>query len=174
MSYKGKGRAELIDEYQAYWKSELSVRCLIPRHGIIDGTEASLFIVKSDGKAKFLGIAKEAALRGYETIPAGRVLFWKTQRLLGPVGSMIAPTTLPDLKSWLKGHADLANRNWLKLIGFLTAGNSLFIAAPNALAGLKLTLPADLKFAAAKGKIRPKALPAIVAAQAARVGLDKY
>lgn len=173
LSYGGKGRAELIDEYQSYWKSDLNVRSMVPRDKVADFTSATLFFAKLDGKAKFLCISNEAKLRGYEAAFPGTVEFWRTETLVGPVGKMMAPRTLEDLKIWLEGHADL-KRDWARLVRFLCADNYLFIAAPNALLGLSLKFPADIKFAMQKGKIRAAALPGIAEKLASKIALDRY
>lgn len=173
LSYRGKGRAELIDEYQAYWKSDLTVRCMLPRDQVEDGRRATLFFAKLQGKAEFLCISDEAKLRGYEAAFPRTVEFWRTEKLVGPVGIMMAPRTLADLKRWLEGHADLS-RDWPRLVQFLCADNYLFISAPNALLGLSMNLPSDLKYAMLKGKIRQQALLGIAERLAAKITLDRY
>ncbi|MER8664506.1 ThiF family adenylyltransferase [Mesorhizobium sp. M1148] len=173
LSYRGKGPAELIDEYQSYWKSDLTVRCMLPRDEVADGRRATLFLAKREGKVEFLCISSEEKLRGYESAFPRAVEFWRTEKLVGPIGIMMAPRTLADLKKWLVGHPDL-HRDWRRLVQFLCADNCLFISAPNALLGISVNFPQDLKHAVSKGNIRQQALLGIAETLATKITLDRY
>lgn len=174
LSYGGKGHAELIDEYQSYWKAKLPVQCMLPRAAVEDGRHAVMFLASRNGKADFVCISDKPELRGYDPEASRKVLFWRTDTLIGPADGIMVPETLPDLQKWLAGHKGLKNRNWNSLVRFLSAGHCLFIVAPNALVGLTVKLPPDIGHAASSGKIRPEKLADLVGRVPEKVALNRY
>lgn len=174
LSYGGKGRAELVDEYQAYWNADLPVRCLLARSAIRDNGKARAFYARQGEKTLFIAVADHARLPGYETALPSDVTFWVGDELIGPVGDMIVPRTLSDLKIWLKGHRAFQSRKWESVLTLLATRAYLFICAPNALVGFRVKLPADIAAAVVRKRIRPEKLPHLLDVRAANIELDRF
>ncbi|WP_341896746.1 E2/UBC family protein [Sphingobium sp. YR657] len=174
LSYGGKGQAELVDEYQAYWNAELPVRCLLPRSSIRDGVKATAFFARRGDKALFNAIGEQPKLAGYETELPSNVIFWVSDQLIGPVAGMIVPTTLADLKVWITGNASFKAKKWDSVLAHLATRSYLFISAPNALVGFRIKIPADIQAGFIQKRIRPEKLPALLGARSASVELERF
>lgn len=173
LSYRGRGLAELVDEYQHYWKMDSLVRCMLRRGEIENGTEAGLYRASVESKFVFNFIAKEPTLRGYSTKRLNSVVFLTTDKRIGPSAGMIMPSNLGQLLQWLEAQNSLTY-DVEKMLNLLSHERIFFLTAPNALVGFRAELPAELKAADTKRAIRPAKRAKLLRAMADKTKIRRY
>ncbi|EIZ82378.1 UBA/THIF-type NAD/FAD binding protein [Methylobacterium sp. GXF4] len=173
LSYAGRGKQELIDEYQQYWKPTLSVRCFLPKKEVGRKRKASLFVASKGGEPKFVGLSEAKELTGFEVgaITPARVL--PVQGNLHPAASITIPHQLAQLRTWYEGQAGIIDGPWAEIYNFLLDGGTCFLAASNAFLGFRISVPAHIAAAVKKGSIRKTSLPSIVERMASSVAVER-
>jgi molybdopterin/thiamine biosynthesis adenylyltransferase len=174
LSYRGRGNAELIDEYQHYWFPELKVFSFLPRRSEQPEIRAKTFFAKRDGKAEFFALAAAVELRGYQVKLHGDARVWYVDRLVGPAGGIGVPSTLETLEIWFNNQAALKDKSWAVAFSHLVRGEMFFIAAPNAFLGLSLEIPADIAAGTGRKAIRSEIVPTIIMARKAQVKIERF
>ncbi len=173
-SYGGRGRDELIDEYQSYWRSVLPVYSFIPRAEISGAADTVTYIAKRDGKAQFLGLSRDNGLPGYECTASQPARIILIDGKLGPVENVFTPKTLDQLQTWFLGQPGQSNSSYEKALKFLLNEGVLFFAAENAFLGLEIVVPTDIKAGLKTGKIRKLALAGFLKQRSTKVKLLKF
>ena len=174
LSFRGRGLGEIVDEYQHYWYPEIGVRTFLSRRSERKIVQANLFFAYEGGQAKFLCLASRNELRGYQVRQPTPAQIWYIEEKVGPGGSIDAPTTLSELQEWFIAQPGLGQSNWQNAFDWLVHGTYLFVAAPNALLGVKLVFPVDLAAGIKTGAIRQAKLSKIVQTRAHRVRVERF
>jgi len=174
LSYKGRARQEVVDEYQSYWDADLDIRVFFPRslnNGIY---KAWSFFAYVDDQPLFLGIHDKKKLRGYVTKHTSPAQIWYLPHNIGPANSIKIPSTLAELETWLSGQPLTSSMTWVKAEKLLIERGTLVIAAPNAVVGFDLEIPKILTAAVQRGGIRKVKLPEIVRGKKHEINLNRY
>jgi molybdopterin/thiamine biosynthesis adenylyltransferase len=173
LSFRGRGKTELIDEYQHYWFPKLTVRCFLPRMSDRAETKAGTFFATRNGESEFIALAVSTDLPGYGFKFPQLAYVWHVQDRVGPGGGVGKPSTLEELERWFATQPALQGRSWPAVVDHLARGEMFFIAAPNAFLGLKLTMPSDLSAGLARRAIRQEALPKLLLARKGMVEIER-
>lgn len=174
LSYGGRGQAELIDEYQHYWRSTLPARCFIARSSLSVKSNAYTFIACEGSTPKFLALAAASTLRGYEAKATRPAKIWRLDGRLGPAGSMFAPSTLADLKIWFHSQPELKHELWDEAFQILLDGQMLFLAGINALLGIDMNIPKPITHAVGRKAIRKRAMSRVISSMDKKVTVERY
>ena len=173
LSYRGRGLGEVVDEYQQYWYPKLAVKTFLPRVSTQKTVAAQMFFAERENEVLKICIAPKAELRGYRVTHPRMTQVWYVGTKIGPVGAAAAPNTLEQFKVWFDGQQALKDRDWSEIFNWLAQENALFIAAPNALLGLKIKLPDDIAAGVIMGTIRKQKLPDNLRARMASIQVDR-
>ncbi|KQU89469.1 thiamine biosynthesis protein ThiF [Ensifer sp. Root31] len=173
ISYKGRGSAEIVDEYQQYWSSKFALQVMLPRDGGLTTVDGYTFFAGLNDEAQFKCLSRTVQLAGYRTFfpEEARVRFYLNK--LGPGGGVRAPNSLLDLKRWIEGQ-DEPLVSWPVALAEICEGKSLFFAAPNAFLGVRLSMPTDIASGIKNGSIRLASLPKIFANRLDKVTVERY
>lgn len=174
LSYRGRAGQEMIDEYQSYWRSSLSLRIFLPKSHENCTIDAFSFFAELNNNPLFIGIGEKKELRGYTTKHASPAQVWYFSRNIGPSNGITAPNSLAELEIWLHGQPLPPNTNWGKAEKLLIERGTLVLAAPNAVVGVSLILPTDLKTAMRRGSIRATKIREIVCRKKHEIMLNIY
>lgn len=173
LSYAGRARLEIVDEYQHYWYPKVGVRTLLPRVSAAKTIKAQMFFAYQQDELKFICLASDLSLRGYEAQFPRMAQLWYVDESIGPTKAVAAPSTFVELESWFSGQAALRDRKWDDAFACLAARQLLFIAAPNALVGVGLEFPKDVATGISRGTIRQQKVPALVRARMPTIKIER-
>ncbi|TYC61397.1 thiamine biosynthesis protein ThiF [Rhodobacterales bacterium] len=174
LSYKGRARQEVVDEYQFYWDADLGIRIFLPKSLGFGIYKAWSFFACVDGQPLFLGIHDKKKLRRYITKHTSPAQIWYLPQNIGPANSIKIPSTLAELETWLSGQPLTSSMTWVKAEKLLIERGTLVIAAPNAVVGFDLEIPKILTTAVQRGGIRKVKLPEIVRGKKHEINLNRY
>jgi molybdopterin/thiamine biosynthesis adenylyltransferase len=173
LSYRGRGKAEIVDEYQQYWSPKFALQVMLSRDSSMEFVDAHTFFASRNDDVLFKCLSTTVHLSGYRTSSPqdARVRFFAKK--LGPGGGVRAPNSLNELKRWIEGQEE-ALMPWHVALRELSQGKSLFFAAQNAFLGVTLALPSDIVKGIANGSIRRSSLPKILSNRLDRIEVERY
>ncbi|TCV75940.1 E2/UBC family protein [Neorhizobium sp. S3-V5DH] len=173
LSYRGRAKLEIVDEYQQYWYPKLGVQVLLPKQQSSGGTDGFVFFASRNGQVEFLCLDRRPALRGYDvTFPEPARLRCVSEKL-GPGGGIRAPKTLEDLRRWVDGQPALGV-NWQVIFNELCQGLTVFFAGPNAFVGVKMEVPKEIATAILRKSIRKQSLTKLLVNRMDKVSVERY
>ncbi|MFN3169142.1 MAG: ThiF family adenylyltransferase [Hyphomicrobiales bacterium] len=174
LSYKGRAKQEVVDEYQFYWKEHLNVRLFLPR-SITPGVHCAFsFFACKGGDPIFIAVSQNKRLRGYKTEHLREALLWSLPESIGPANNIKVPDTLSELQAWLDGQPLLKGMAWGNARKILIEGGILVVAAPNAVVGIDFDIPKSINAAVKKGAIRKTKLPEFIQKSSRELQIKRY
>ncbi|SDK39408.1 Molybdopterin or thiamine biosynthesis adenylyltransferase [Agrobacterium fabrum] len=173
LSYRGRGKAEIVDEYQQYWSPKLAIQVMLPRSDSAVPVDAYTFFARRSDENLFKCLSSTVELAGYETSLPQEARIRFSRNKLGPGGGVRAPKTMGELKKWIEGQGEPPVL-WETALDELSQGKSLFFAAPNVFLGIRAILPTDLAEGVKNGSVRRLSLPRILSSRLDRIEVDRY
>ncbi|KZB70806.1 MULTISPECIES: ThiF family adenylyltransferase [Thalassospira] len=174
LSYKGRAQQEFIDEYQLYWRAKYGASVFLPRSSATGVVETSAFFAKKDGKAEFIAIRSSKNLSGYTLSFFAEAQIWSLSENIGPSVKIKVPLYYSELNDWLSSQKLAAEMSWSKAENLLLNEGLLILAAPNAVVGLQLEVPAHLKSAVDRKRIRKRKLADLLRKNQKNLKLLRY
>lgn len=170
-SFKGRAAFEIAQEYQQYWNPKYTALCLLPRRGP-DIEDSQLVFAKRNGDRIFAIIDSAGSIPEFSVDISVPVRVYRLNGTLMPLDGLRVPHSTIELKRWYTAQ-QIDGPSWDRLFSDLIRKKYVFLAAKNAILGIELTLPADLKAAVLRKSIRQVKLVEVAARQMPRINLNR-
>lgn len=165
-SARGRAIADIVNEFQAYWKASGSVRSMVIGNNSSRLLRGDYVTVSSLGADSFAAVTEHGAkIPGWKVTGSARSLIVNATQDLEPLPGRPyhPPETLAEAEIWVKHQPGLRHVPWSKVFECLASEEPVCFLAENASVGLKVVVPQYILHGVKRRTIRAHKVPNMLA-----------